>query len=155
MKGNIKTGTLYIVLIMVVLGFMGAELTQGLVPSNLPNNTGQIVVPVTAVPASGKNNLQLYTFGFITATPSPTPQSVSCPNDDIKPPACGICPNFDAAACPKTATPCDTGGRVMRLPASDPSSSEYCVYVRDNNEDLYNQKLTTPDCAAACVSSRN
>jgi hypothetical protein len=155
MKGNIKTGTLYLVLVMFLLVVVGAQLTQGLVPTNLPNDTGTVVTPVFDSPASSQNQLQLYTFGFVTGVPTTAPTPEFCPNNDFRAPSCGTCPNFEAMACDEAPDPCDPGSRIMQLPSSDPNASEYCVYVKDNDEAKYNEKRSDPRCRAACVSTRN
>ena len=155
MKGNIKTGAIYIVLIMLVLGVLSSQLTSGLIPSNQANNTGQIVLPISATPASSQNNLQLNTFGFITATPTPAPaDAAACPDDDIKPASCNACPTYYAAACDQFPT-CDADAIVMDLPTKNASNNSYCVYVKDNDEAKYNQKIAEPSCHAACVSRLN
>ncbi|HVF69608.1 MAG TPA: hypothetical protein VNA13_03520 [Xanthomonadales bacterium] len=85
LKGGLGTGTLYLILLMILIGFAGIQLTNGLVPTRLPKNTGTAVTPKleTTYPDPGKKRLQLYTFGYTTAAPTapPVPQGNLCAGD--------------------------------------------------------------------------
>ena len=73
--GGIGGGTLYLVLIMLILGALSFELMGGKLPSKQASPDGQQVIIDTFAPTPGKDNLQLYTF--LGHTPVPTPPITS------------------------------------------------------------------------------
>lgn len=155
-RGGINTGTLYLVVILVLMGVVGAQLTNGLVPSNQPNKKGTVVTPKFEAPEPDKNNLQLYTFGFITPEPTPLatqPPTGSCPLESIKTPGCGACfPEFEMVACDEK--PCNSPGRdVSNRTIFDPGYAKYnCGYMESHDPALFQQKLAQPNCVGACVA---
>lgn len=157
-KGGINTGTLYLVVILVLMGVVGAQLTNGLVPTNQPDNKGTVVTPKYEPPEPDKKNLQLYTFGFITPAPTvpvqPTPPTTgSCPLESIKTPGCGACfPEFEMVACDEK--PCNSPGMdVSNRTIFDPGYAQYnCGYIENHDPALFQQKLAQPNCVGACVA---
>lgn len=156
MKGNIKTGAIYIVIIMLALGIMGSQLTQGLIPSNQANNTGQIVTPVieNADTDPGKKNLQLYTFGFITPapkTPQINPPVENTCQSQIKPPSCQACTHGASMICPDVEGICTpSGGFFNPLGWYEPQYT--CAYLKDTNESKFNEKKNDANCVEACIA---
>jgi hypothetical protein len=73
LKGNIATGTLFLIGLMILMGIVGGMMTKGLVPTNVPANKGVVVTPVFNTPASNESNLQLNSFGFVSPVPTQTP----------------------------------------------------------------------------------
>lgn len=68
---KIPKGALFLVISILLMGYLGGQLTNGLVPTQIPDNTNRIVVtPVFTTQGSQKDNLQLNTFGFISPTPT-------------------------------------------------------------------------------------
>lgn len=70
-KGGMGVGFLYVILIMLLLSAASFYFMGGKLPTENPPQSGQVVIPITNTPEPQKNNLQLYTFGFATATPKP------------------------------------------------------------------------------------
>lgn len=170
-KGGIGTGTIY--LIIALLGIVGFStmLTDGLVPPN-STTTGTPITPAAVQLASDtdKSKLQLYTFGFMTSTPTnlptptltiptvttfptttiPTPTLSYCPLDDIKPPGCGACLDLESVACDEVT--CEGNAFRLRLPPGNFSGPNYCIYVELLNPALYQQKMQQPNCFGACIA---
>lgn len=165
-KGNIATGTLFLVGLMLLMGYVGVQLTSGLVPTQIPENIGTVVTPKYEPPEPNKNNLQLYTFGFMTPVPTQPPQPTqpplptqpqstpppppsSCNHvDEIKTDTCnGPCLDREAAICDEK--PCESPG-IDVGGALDPSGKYNCVYQDVMDFAVYGQKLSDPNCLAAC-----
>ncbi len=79
-RGSIGGGTLYVVLIMLILGVLSFELMGGKLPSSQSNPSGQEVIVDPFVPDPTKGNLQLYTFLGHTPVPTPPITSELCSN---------------------------------------------------------------------------
>ncbi len=79
-KGAVVGGTLYVVLLLFILGCVGFVLVGGNLPQNyVKTPSGSQVVILSPSPETAKADLQLYTFLGVTVTPSPTPQPTSPP----------------------------------------------------------------------------
>lgn len=171
-KGNIGMGTVYLIGLLVLIGVVGTELTDGLVPTRLPINQGVAVTPKIENRDTdpGKKNLQLYTFGFTTpasTTPLiPTqPPTTTCRSDIIKAPACTNvpCTAYEAAACDEK--PCNSPGQNLPglygekyncayiswvIPGQDPNPILLSIEPYKSQNAAYQQKINDPNCVAAC-----
>jgi len=152
LKGGLGTGTLWVIALMIILVVIGAQLTNGLVPTRLPKNTGTIVTPKYEPPEPGKEKLQLYTFGFTTPAPTVAPQPTrpptsSCPWNSIKPAGCGQCDHGESVVCAEN--PCNRPGFNV---GSILDGTHNCAYIKIFNEAAYNQKLGKPNCVEACIA---
>ncbi|HSW47981.1 MAG TPA: hypothetical protein VLG67_02770 [Candidatus Saccharimonadales bacterium] len=152
--GKASSGMIYVVLVMLGIGLMSISLTNGPFPSKNPVITNPPVTPVEPTVEQGKENLQLYTFGYTTPAPTiapkpTTPPTTSCGYDAIKTAGCGACPDFDALACDEPT--CSKGYPKQPLGA-DPFGKQYCVYIKANDEALYQSKKSDPNCLEACIA---
>jgi len=87
-KGGAGGGTIYVVLIMLIVGVLAFEMMGGKLPSASPVNTnGQQVIVDPYVPDPAKKNLQLYTFTGHTPVPTAplptTPPAANCEHNNI------------------------------------------------------------------------
>jgi len=163
-RGNVAGGTLYLIVIILVVIAFGAVLTNGVVPSRNPVTSGIAVTPVSPTPGSGNKNLQLYTFGYTTPAPIPPPSNSCSHADGIKSPSCGgPCIDYEAVAC-NEPQPCNPPGRDLSgmyganykcdyvswvIPGTnsgppltiEPYKSEHAAYLL---------KLNDPNCVGAC-----
>ncbi len=162
LKGKIGMGTLYLIGFVTLIGAMGTQLTSGLTPTRIPKTNGTAVTPKFETPQSDKNNLQLYTFGFITSAPTvpqPTlpPQPTQPPGEtcqtQIKPPTCTACTHGDSMIC---TTPNDIDSCVNDGGAPNPlgwyEPQYFCAYQKIVDEAKYNQKKSDPNCVEACIA---
>jgi hypothetical protein len=154
LKGNIATGSLFLLIILILIGVGGAMMTRGLVPTNIPRNSGVVVTPVFSNPSPGQDNLQLYTFGFASAAPTqpilPTPPGETC-QTQIKPPTCTACTHGDSMICREDQATCDSAGGIY-TPLGWYEPQYTCAYIKDFDEAKFNQKKTDPNCVEACIA---
>lgn len=156
LKGGLGTGTLYLIVILLLIGVVSSQLTNGLVPTNVPNNKGVVVTPKFEAPEPDKDNLQLYTFGFITSAPTLPPQPTQPPADQtcqtqIKPPTCTTCTHGESMLCPEDRPTCDSlGGVYNPLGWYEPAYT--CAYIEVMNKPGFDQKKTDQSCVEACIA---
>lgn len=167
-RGDITTGTIYIVAIMAVLILFSTVLTNGILPPDT-QPTGAAVTIVPPQIESGRKNLQLFTFGFTTPAPTtpplPTPPPAGeCTHaDDIKTDKCGgPCLDMEVVACEEE--PCNPPGTPVGEFYDKTHTCLYNSWVYGDGRwaapideepyksehEAYSQKLNDPKCLQAC-----
>ncbi|HUQ85689.1 MAG TPA: hypothetical protein VM077_05155 [Candidatus Limnocylindrales bacterium] len=159
-KGSVGTGTLYLIGLLVLVGFMGTQMTNGLVPTQIPTITGT-PAPVTPILQNtdtdpGKKNLQLYTFGFTTPAPTTPPLPTQPPTNQtcqtqIKPPTCTTCTHGESMLCKESEPTCTGSGGIYNLMGwYEPPYT--CAYIETVNKAGFDQKKNDPNCVEACIA---
>lgn len=160
-KGDIGTGTMYVIIIILLMSFAAFTLIGGQLPQLDNSQVGQPVAIVTNAPEPAKRDLQLYTFFGATITPTPRisltqtpPQGGWCPLDALKPAGSKCtCPDVNAIFCPVAGQQpsCPDGGVPMPFP---PGSTDtwYCMTLGKPGSEVPNPPPPPPGCFAGCIA---
>jgi|SRR5579885_303808 len=82
-EGKIDRGSVFIVVIITTLAFVGYSFVGGVLPTELPGPNNNLVTVHQPTLGPAQNNLQLYTFSGATITPFPTlpPAAATAPGN--------------------------------------------------------------------------